>query len=1004
MSFFLILCLLATVVYLASRVRALSEQLGAQERRLAELEARFWKTECVSARSPEPAAPEPAAAPADLQGVPPVVAAFQALPPSPPPPIAASPLAPEPAVVQKAPPPLAPPAPPPASPWLRIDWEQFMGVKLFAWIGGFVLFLGVAFLVKYSFDRNLISPEVRVALGFLAGIGLVVGGVQMKRRELAVTSHTLCATGVVILYAVTFACRSVYHFNFFGPGTTFLLMVLITAVAFTLAVQLNALVVAILGIVGGFLTPVLLSTGTDNPAGLFSYIALLDAGLLAVAFRRRWLFLVFMGAIGTLLLELGWVAEFFVAGKVFIAMTVFLGFDALFCLAFLWAEKRREPSEWIAVAAIMLPFATLALVFYLLTFETLGGRPGVIFSFVLGADLCLLAVVVGRPVLHRVHMAAGTVVFVLLASWTVHYLVPALLYWGLGLYLGFTALHTLFPVMLTRLRPEARRTSWGQVFPALALLLMLLPILKLETISFAIWPAVLLIDLLAIGVAVLAGSAAVILAVLLLTGLATGVWLLRLPNADLSALPELLVVIGGFALFFFIAGLLARPRILAMLGDSAADDQAGTGLRRNLGQNDLAEQLPAVSAILPFLLLIMVSARLPLFNPSPIFGLAMLLIVLLLGLALIAKVDALVPVSIACVMALQYLWHADHFRPELAWVPLAWSVAFYAVFTLFPFLFRTQLQERILPWAVSALAGPLHYYLVHRAANTGPGNPVPGLLPAAFAIPMLLALAHVKRTWPESGMRLNLLAWFGGSALFFITLIVPVQFERQWITIGWALEGLALIWLFHRVPHPGLRATGVVLLAIAFVRLALNPAVLDYHRSASTRVFNWYLYAYGIVTVCLLLGARLLAPPRNRVWGWNITPLLYTLATVLAFLLVNIEIADYFSDGTALTFQFSGNFARDMCYSVAWALFALVLLVIGIWKRQPAPRYAAIGLLLLTLLKLFFHDLSRLDQLYRIGAFIVVAIILIVASFLYQRFVSFDAVREQQPDGTRPSN
>ena len=109
------------------------------------------------------------------------------------------------------------------------------------------------------------------------------------------------------------------------------------------------------------------------------------------------------------------------------------------------------------------------------------------------------------------------------------------------------------------------------------------------------------------------------------------------------------------------------------------------------------------------------------------------------------------------------------------------------------------------------------------------------------------------------------LAWFGGVALFFITLIFPIQFERQWITIGWALEGAALLWLFHRVPHPGLRLTGAGLLGAAFVRLALNPAVLEYHPRAAMPVFNWYLYAYGIVTVCLFAGAKLLAPPRHVV-------------------------------------------------------------------------------------------------------------------------------------------
>src|SRR6266480_7928150 len=110
-----------------------------------------------------------------------------------------------------------------------INWEQFMGAKLFAWIGGFALFLGVAFFVKYSFEHNLIPPEVRVAIGFAVGIALVLGGVALKRKENAVTAQTLCATGILILYAVTFACRSFYHFSFFGLIPTFILMTLITA-------------------------------------------------------------------------------------------------------------------------------------------------------------------------------------------------------------------------------------------------------------------------------------------------------------------------------------------------------------------------------------------------------------------------------------------------------------------------------------------------------------------------------------------------------------------------------------------------------------------------------------------------------------------------------------------------------------------------------------------------------------------------------------------------------
>jgi len=125
---------------------------------------------------------------------------------------------------------------------------------------------------------------------------------------------------------------------------------------------------------------------------------------------------------------------------------------------------------------------------------------------------------------------------------------------------------------------------------------------------------------------------------------------------------------------------------------------------------------------------------------------------------------------------------------------------------------------------------------------------------------------------------------------------------------------------------------------------------LEYHPRAATPIFNWYLYAYGLVTVCLFVGAALLAAPRNKIGSLNAQPILFTLGIVLAFLLVNIEIADFFSEpGSTLTFQFSGNFARDMTYSIAWALFALILLVVGIWRKIPGARYSALGLLSVTI-------------------------------------------------------
>src|SRR5438477_5608973 len=294
-----------------------------------------------------------------------------------------------------------------APPKRTIDWEQFMGAKMFAWIGGFALFLGVAFFVKYSFEHNLIPPELRVAIGFLTGIALAVGGVALKRKENVVTAQTLCATGILILYAVTFACRSFYHFPFFGLIPTFALMSLITAVAFLLAVQLDALVVAILGIGGGFLTPVLLSTGQDNPLGLFGYIALLDIGLLGVARRKEWSSLPILGAVGTVLVQIGWVRSFFLQGQYFagnktlIPMAVFLGFEVLFLAAALVSKRTGKLDNAISGAALGVGGFAMFWAFYFFSFAAIGTRPVLILSYLFLVDAALLGLAIAKEYFAR---------------------------------------------------------------------------------------------------------------------------------------------------------------------------------------------------------------------------------------------------------------------------------------------------------------------------------------------------------------------------------------------------------------------------------------------------------------------------------------------------------------------------------------------------------------------------------------------------------------------------
>lgn len=921
----------------------------------------------VPAVTSAPLAPTPPALPPEFEPAPPLadtVFANAATPPLPPPVEA-------PVRGPSAPPPV------PDEPAPAFNWEQFMGVKLFAWLGGFVLLLTAVFFLKYSVDHGWIPRELRAALGFLAGAGLVVGGLWSIRRDYSVAGQTLTGTGIVVLYAVTFACRAYYKFDFFNGAPAGALMVLITATAFLLAVRLNAQVVAILGLLGGFLTPLMLSTGVDNPPGLFGFIALLDIGLLAVVLHRRWNYMAALAAAGTVVMEIGWADKFFALEKLPTAVVVLTVFGALFALAVGVARRLGRSSDWLASAAILPPVVALGFSLYFTSLQTVAAQPSWVLGNILLADLVLLAIAVLYRPFARLQVAAGLAAFAVTAIWIGAAATNELLPWAMGFVVLLAGLHAVFPFVLEKLQPGAEARRWSALFPPVGLLLMLIPLASLDEVGWWLWPAVLLLNLLALAAAAVTRLLAALLAAFLLTLVVLGIAILQLPSGALGGGRELLLVAG--CAIFFCAGTVWLVRRFGGNNTDTALPPAWLAL------------MPDATAALPFLLLVMIVLKLELANPSEVFGVVLLLDALLLGLAAVTRRGAPVLAAFVGTLLVEYCWFGQWgSHIELA-AALPWFVGFAALFLVYPFTLRRRLLAIQPPWAAAALALPLHFTLIHRSVTLIWPNNLSGALAAICVLPPLFGLITLLRSIPSNAtFRLNRLAWFGAATLFFITLIFPLQFSDQphWTTISWALEGAALFWLFHRIPHPGLRLTGVALLVAVFVRLILNPAVLHYAERSSTPIFNWILLTYGVAALCCFAGLRLLAPPRDRVLGFPAPALLGTLGTILAFALVNLEIADYFTaENSWIRLEFfSGGFARGMSYTIAWALFALVLLIVGLARSLKAARYAAIALLGVACAKLILHDLDHLDQIYRIAAFFVVAVVAIAYSFLYQRF------------------
>jgi uncharacterized membrane protein len=231
----------------------------------------------------------------------------------------------------------------------RRDIESLIGGSLFNWVGIIAVAVAVAFFLKYAFDNQWIGPGARVTLGAAGGLALLLVGERLRRRGLRSYAYVLSGGGVLILYLSDYAAYNFYQLLPQAPA--FLLMALVTATAVLLSVRLGALPVAVLGLVGGFLTPALLSTGVDNQVALFTYVALLDAGVLAVAYFRRWRTLDFLSFAGTLLITLAWAVTFYSREKLATTLVFLTLFFLLYSLLAVFHNVLpRRRSRWFDVA------------------------------------------------------------------------------------------------------------------------------------------------------------------------------------------------------------------------------------------------------------------------------------------------------------------------------------------------------------------------------------------------------------------------------------------------------------------------------------------------------------------------------------------------------------------------------------------------------------------------------------------------------------------------------
>jgi len=173
----------------------------------------------------------------------------------------------------------------PKTPAQKSDLEKFIGENLINKIGIAILVIGVAIGAKYSIDNNLISPLTRIILGYLMGLGLMGFAIKLKKDYLNL-SAVLLSGAMAIMYFITFAAYSFYALLPQLP--TFGLMLMFTIFTVIAALNYEKVVIAHIGLVGAYAVPFLLSDGSGRVGILFTYMAIINVGILIISIRKYW--------------------------------------------------------------------------------------------------------------------------------------------------------------------------------------------------------------------------------------------------------------------------------------------------------------------------------------------------------------------------------------------------------------------------------------------------------------------------------------------------------------------------------------------------------------------------------------------------------------------------------------------------------------------------------------------------------------------------------------------
>jgi uncharacterized membrane protein len=451
-------------------------------------------------------------------------------------------------------------------------------------------------------------------------------------------------------------------------------------------------------------------------------------------------------------------------------------------------------------------------------------------------------------------------------------------------------------------------------------------------------------------------------------------WTDRLLKRGYGYFSESIAGLGAAVLYFSLWGSWHYFRLLPLSGTLAGMILVtGAMVTIALGRNSqrLAFLALAGGYVTPFLLRTAHDPEITLFTYIAVLSAGTL------ALERVRRWAWVPPLSLLVFETYYWVWYIAFYDPLKLERTLGFATLLFLLFAVLPTL-RALRMGHLTIGDYLVVSANLAGYLVALRMLLWPDRR--WLLAAAF---FALAVAH-RQVWralpqPRAGQTRLTRRFYATLALLCLSLAIPARLDHAWLTIAWAMEGAVVVWSGIRMESPWLRAAGALLLSMGGVRLLFLPLPAPHF------LWNERFLAFAAVVASLAFSAAIALRAAARLEHFERHAVSVLLVAVNAYSLMAMSLEVWDVLGRLQTPGMESWPAQQMGLSVLWTLYAAGLVLVGMARKSALLRWLALTLFALVVSKVFLYDLSSLERFYRILSFLVLGILLLVVSFLYQR-------------------